>query len=26
MPILALVQIWGDSDQAFRYPLIWRLL
>jgi uncharacterized Tic20 family protein len=26
MPILAIVQIWGDCDQAFRYPLIWRLL
>jgi uncharacterized Tic20 family protein len=26
MPILALVQIWGDSDRSFRYPLIWRLL
>jgi len=26
MPILALIQVSGDSDKAFRYPFIWRLL
>lgn len=26
MPIIAIFQILKDSDQPFRYPLIWRLL
>ncbi len=26
MPILALIQIWGDPNTIFRYPFIWRLL
>ncbi|TVQ46615.1 MAG: DUF4870 domain-containing protein [Gloeocapsa sp. DLM2.Bin57] len=26
MPILAIIQIWGNPDTPFRYPFIWRLL
>jgi uncharacterized Tic20 family protein len=26
MPILALIQVYGEPDKAFRYPFIWRLL
>jgi hypothetical protein len=26
MPILAIVQLWGQPDEVFKYPFIWRLL
>jgi hypothetical protein len=26
MPIIALIQVSGDPDKAFRYSFIWRLL